>query len=145
MRMNILIEGLKIWEQAIEIVQDRVREVRFCWVHGFDPSHINSATPVRLGLTRNHGWLTRVPRYFTVEGLGEVGSLKVRDSGRISPRCAGPAAADPKQTGLARLWRDQGKRAEARDLLAPVYNWFTEGFDTPVLQDAKLLLDQLSA
>jgi predicted ATPase len=44
---------------------------------------------------------------------------------------------------LARLWRDQGKRTEARDLLAPVYNWFTEGFDTPVLQDAKALLDQL--
>jgi predicted ATPase len=33
-------------------------------------------------------------------------------------------------TSLARLWRDQGKRAEARDLLAPVYGWFTEGFDT---------------
>jgi predicted ATPase len=44
---------------------------------------------------------------------------------------------------LARLWRDQSKRTEARDLLAPVYNWFTEGFDTPVLQDAKALLDQL--
>jgi predicted ATPase len=45
---------------------------------------------------------------------------------------------------LARLWCDQGKRAEARDLLAPVYNWFTEGFDTPVLQDAKALLDELA-
>jgi hypothetical protein len=38
-------------------------------------------------------------------------------------------------------WRDQGKRAEARDLLAPVYGWFTEGLDTPVLQEAKKLLD----
>jgi predicted ATPase len=47
-------------------------------------------------------------------------------------------------TSLARLWRDQGKRAEARDLLAPVYGWFTEGFNTPVLQDAKALLDQLA-
>jgi predicted ATPase len=46
-------------------------------------------------------------------------------------------------TSLARLWRDQGKRSEAHDLLAPVYGWFTEGFDTPVLQDAKALLDQL--
>jgi class 3 adenylate cyclase/predicted ATPase len=44
---------------------------------------------------------------------------------------------------LARLWYDQGKRAEARDLLAPICGWFTEGFDTPVLQDAKALLDQL--
>jgi predicted ATPase len=47
-------------------------------------------------------------------------------------------------SSLARLWRDQGKRSEARDLLAPIYGWFTEGFDTPVLQDAKALLDELA-
>jgi predicted ATPase len=47
-------------------------------------------------------------------------------------------------TSLARLWGDQGKRTEARDLLAPIYGWFTEGSDTPVLQDAKALLDQLA-
>jgi class 3 adenylate cyclase/predicted ATPase len=46
-------------------------------------------------------------------------------------------------TSLARLWRDQGRRAEARDLLAPVYGWFTEGFDTADLRDAKALLDEL--
>jgi class 3 adenylate cyclase/predicted ATPase len=45
---------------------------------------------------------------------------------------------------LARLWCDQGKHTEAHDLLAPIYGWFTEGFDTPVLQDAKALLDQLA-
>ena len=44
---------------------------------------------------------------------------------------------------LARLRRDQGLRAEARDLLAPVYGWFTEGFDTPDLKQAKALLDEL--
>jgi len=42
---------------------------------------------------------------------------------------------------LARLRRDQGRRAEARNLLAPVYGWFTEGFDTPDLREAKALLD----
>ena len=47
-------------------------------------------------------------------------------------------------TSLARLWRDQGKRAEAYDLLAPIYGWFTEGFDTPVLKEAKTLLDELA-
>ena len=47
-------------------------------------------------------------------------------------------------TSLARLWRDQGKRTDARDLLAPIYAWFTEGFDTPVLQHVKALLDQLT-
>jgi predicted ATPase len=45
---------------------------------------------------------------------------------------------------LARLWRDQGKRNEARDLLVPIYGWFTEGFDTPDLQAAKNLLDELA-
>ena len=46
-------------------------------------------------------------------------------------------------TSLARLWRDQDKRAEARKLLAPVYGWFTEGFDTADLKVAKALLDEL--
>jgi predicted ATPase len=45
---------------------------------------------------------------------------------------------------LARLWGEQGRRAEAYDLLAPVYGWFTEGFDTADLQEAKALLDQLA-
>jgi predicted ATPase len=47
-------------------------------------------------------------------------------------------------TSLARLWCDQRRRAEAHDLLAPVYGWFTEGFDTADLEDARALLDQLS-
>jgi predicted ATPase len=46
---------------------------------------------------------------------------------------------------LARLWQQQGQRAEARELLAPVYDWFTEGFDTADLQEAKALLDTLSS
>jgi predicted ATPase len=47
-------------------------------------------------------------------------------------------------TSLARLWRDQGKRADARALLAPIYEWVTEGFDTRDLVDAKALLEELS-
>jgi predicted ATPase len=47
-------------------------------------------------------------------------------------------------TQLARLWRSQGKTDQARDLLAPIYGWFTEGFDTPDLKDAKALLDELA-
>jgi len=46
---------------------------------------------------------------------------------------------------MARLWRDQGKRQQARDLLAPVYGWFTEGFDTLDLKRAKALLDELAS
>jgi len=46
-------------------------------------------------------------------------------------------------TSLARLWRDQGKRQQARELLAPIYGWFSEGFDTRDLKEAKALLDEL--
>jgi predicted ATPase len=45
---------------------------------------------------------------------------------------------------IARLWRDQGKVREARELLAPVYGWFTEGFDTRDLKEAKALLEELA-
>jgi predicted ATPase len=47
-------------------------------------------------------------------------------------------------TSLARLWQQQGKRIEAQELLAPIYGWFTEGFDTADLQEAEALLEELS-
>ncbi len=47
-------------------------------------------------------------------------------------------------TSLAKLWRSRDKRTEARDLLAPVYDWFAEGFDTADLKEAKLLLEEVS-
>jgi predicted ATPase len=46
---------------------------------------------------------------------------------------------------VARLWHRQGKKDEARELLQPVYDWFTEGFDTQDLKDAKALLEELGA
>ena len=46
---------------------------------------------------------------------------------------------------LARLWCDQGKKQQTRELLAPVYGWFTEGLDTRDLKEAKVLLDELSS
>jgi tetratricopeptide (TPR) repeat protein len=62
-------------------------------------------------------------------------SVAERQSGRLFQLRA--------STSLARLWRDQGKRPEARDLLAPIYSWFTEGFDAPDPKEAKALLDEL--
>ena len=50
----------------------------------------------------------------------------------------------PAAMSLSRLWQQQGKRAEAHELLAPVYGWFTEGFDTADLREAKGLLDALA-
>jgi predicted ATPase len=45
---------------------------------------------------------------------------------------------------LARLWQQQGKREEAHEMVAAIYNWFTEGFDTKDLQEAKALLEELA-
>jgi predicted ATPase len=65
---------------------------------------------------------------------------------RTSANCVVLSANDwGQRVSMARLWRDQGKRDEARELLAPVYGWFTEGFDTRDLKEAKALLDELNA
>ena len=67
----------------------------------------------------------------------------MRGARRARPATA-PAHISPSAfPHLARLWQQQGKHAAAYDLLAPVYGWFTEGFDTADLQDAKTLLDEL--
>ncbi len=58
---------------------------------------------------------------------------------------SGYAAETDKAASLGRLWRDQGKPQQARELLAPVYGWFTEGFDTLDLKEAKALLEELAA
>ena len=69
-------------------------------------------------------------------GYREAIAIAQQQSAKLWELCAA--------TSLARLWRDQGRRADARDLLAPVYGWFTEGFGTPVLQEANALLEDLA-
>jgi predicted ATPase len=54
-------------------------------------------------------------------------------------------SSSPAAMIMARLWRDQGKQGEARELLAPVYGWFTEEFDTFDLKEAEALLNELAA
>jgi predicted ATPase len=66
-----------------------------------------------------------------------------RDAIALAQRQAAKLFELRSTTSLARLWRDQGKIADAQALLAPIYNWFTEGFDAPDLLDAKALLDEL--
>ena len=70
------------------------------------------------------------------------GALK--EALRVARRQQAKAYELRAATSLARLWGEQGRRGEARDLLAPVYGWFTEGFDTADLKKAKTLLDQLA-
>jgi hypothetical protein len=63
---------------------------------------------------------------------------------RIGKRCR-KLAVSTAPMSLARLWRDQGKMQQACELLGPVYEWFTEGFDTRGLKDAKAMLEELAA
>jgi predicted ATPase len=92
--------------------------------------------------------------------LAEAEGYRVRADLHLAAAAAGEAEADLSRaidvargqgaktfelraaTSLARLWRHD-KRREAHDLLAPVYGWFTEGFDTPDLRSAKALLDEM--
>ena len=67
-------------------------------------------------------------------GLDAIKASREQESKTIELRAA---------TSLARLWQSQGKSEEAHDVLAPVYDWFTEGFDTTDLMDAKALLEEL--
>jgi predicted ATPase len=95
-------------------------------------------------------------RWFQAETLRLTGDVRLRIGDTAGAEASyGEALAIARRqdaklwelraaTGLARLWRDQSKLSQARDLLAPVYGWFTEGFASPVLQDAKALLEELS-
>ena len=95
-------------------------------------------------------------RWFQAETLRLTGDvlLAIGDRTGAEARYCGAIAIAQQQgatlwelraaMSLARLWREDGKRAEARDRLAPVYNWFSEGFDTPVLREARALFEELA-
>ncbi len=68
---------------------------------------------------------------------------KVVGSSIISTGSSRSPESSRSATHLARLWLDQGKREETNDLLAPTYGWFTEGFDTADLKDAKAVLESM--
>jgi predicted ATPase len=78
------------------------------------------------------------------QGEEELAEADFRDAIALAREMSAKAWELRAATSLARLWRDQRKRAEARGLLAPVYGWFTEGFDTQDLKEAKALLDELA-
>jgi predicted ATPase len=82
----------------------------------------------------------------TLFGLSrlEEGQNALEEALRISRRRQTKAYELRAATSLARLWGEQDRRAEGRELLAPVYGWFTEGFDTADLKQAKALLSELA-
>ena len=100
------------------------------------------------GRTGQRRWEAELHRLEGIALFGlnrlEEGQVALEEALRIARRQQAKAYELRAATSLARLWGEQGRRAEARDLLAPVYGWFTEGFDTADLKEAKALLDELA-
>ena len=86
-----------------------------------------------------------------LEGIALIGLNRVDDGQRALEEALHVARRQQAKSyelraarSLAQLWGERGRRAEAHELLAPIYDWFTEGFDTADLKEAKALLDQIS-
>jgi len=107
------------------------------------------AQPLDFAETGDRSWLARLHHLraellLRLHGPGdEAVEASLRQAIAVAQRQEANGWELPATTSLARLWADRGRRSEARDLLAPVYGWFTEGFDTSDLREAKALLDVL--
>jgi predicted ATPase len=102
----------------------------------------------RVEATGERQWEAELHRLRAIALLGqgnvEGSETALKEALRVTRRQQARAYELRAATSLARLWGEQGRRAQARDLLAPVYSWFTEGFDTADLKDAKTLLAELA-
>jgi predicted ATPase len=98
--------------------------------------------------TGEHGWDAELHRtngmVLLTENKLDAGESSLQEAIRIAQAQQAKSLELRAARALARLWGEQGRRAEASALLAPVYGWFTEGFDTPDLVEAKALLDELT-
>ena len=118
-----------------------------------DGQHSAAIAAVREGMeaqeeTQALRWRAELYRLQGIALIGlnrlEEGEIALDKALRVARKQQAKAYKLRAVTDLARLRGDQGRRIEARDLLAPVYGWFTEGFDTTDLKEAKALLDQLA-
>ena len=131
--------GLFTWIAKAHAMLGQQAEARDCLA---EAARIVEATEERIGEAE---FLHRVPGDLLNAAGDQAGAERhYRHAIAVAERQSARLFQLRASTSLARLWRDQGKRAEARDLLGPIYNWFTEGFDAPDLKDAKALLDELA-
>jgi class 3 adenylate cyclase/predicted ATPase len=100
------------------------------------------------GATGEHFWDAELHRLtgtvLLAENKLDEGQSSLQQAIRVAQAQQARSLELRATASLARLWGERGRRAEARDLLAPVYGWFTEGFDTADLKEAKALLDELT-
>jgi class 3 adenylate cyclase/tetratricopeptide (TPR) repeat protein len=144
-------EGLRVWQQ----LGARTHLARaFClmaegYIAGQRYAESRHQVELALAIATEVGDRWRVPmhllraRLFVHEENVEAADAALRAGIALAQSQEAKGWQLRASTSLARLWRDHGKRVEARELLAPIYGWFTEGFDTPDLKEAKALLDEL--
>jgi predicted ATPase len=98
--------------------------------------------------TGEHMWDAELHRLtgtvLLAENKLDEGQVSLRQAIRLAQAQQAKSLELRAAMSLARLWGERGRRAEARDLLAPVYGWFTEGFDTADLKEAKAMLEELA-
>ena len=140
------------WREDLE----PLRQISACRSHGADGDLDNALHLIdeQIEQVERPGWGERVHYAEILRLKGWMLTLKNDLDGAENNYLASLDWAREQQakswelrtsTSLAKLWQSQGKNKEAHDLLAPVYNWFTEGFDTKDLKDAKALLEELAA
>jgi class 3 adenylate cyclase/DNA-binding winged helix-turn-helix (wHTH) protein/predicted ATPase len=123
-------EGLRVLTKALAAVQNTGEQVWEAELHRLKGELLHTRRP-QPALAGSMVYATEVEACFQQA----LAAARGQQAKSLELRAA---------TSLARLWQQQGKRAEARVLLAPVYDWFTEGFDTADLQDARALLEELA-
>jgi hypothetical protein len=139
--LDIDVAAIRDWGAEVVVSLIQTRELKFLEV-----TNLRSVVE-RLGMRWVHLPIrdVSVPKRRFEARWGAAGAdLRgvVRRGGRVFVHCRGGFGR--AATSLGRLRGEQGRRVEARDLLAPVYGWFSEGFDTADLKEAKTLLDEVS-
>jgi predicted ATPase len=152
------------FDQAIPYLSDGLTRPRAIRLHHYGLArlaealsrrgeHKEALATVKKGLedqerTGQRRWEAELHRLNGIALLGlnrlEEAQSALEEALRVARKQQAKAYELRTAVSLARLWGERGRRAEARELLAPVYGWFTEGFDTADLKEAKALLDQLA-
>jgi len=151
-------EGVSLIRQALTGLTEKGARVgntdvltRLAEAQALDGATLEALDTVELALEGNPEELVFRPNTLWYRGAlrlkmgqNELAEADFRDAIRMAQRMSAKGWELRAAMSLARLWCDQGKRRQAYDLLAPVYSWFTEGFDALDLKDSKALLDQLA-
>jgi tetratricopeptide (TPR) repeat protein len=151
-------EGVSLIRQALTGLTEKGARVgntdvltRLAEAQALDGAMLEALDTVELALQGNPEELVFRPNTLWYRGAlrlkmgqNELAEADFRDAIRMAQRMSAKAWELRAATSMAQLWRDQGRRQQAHDLLAPVYSWFTDGFDALDLQESKALLEQLA-